>query len=110
MTENIFTKAESRYGKSVVFLVIVNSIFGFISSCIVVVLLLQANDAREEILNCTSADRVNSDCQQTQNARTGAAITDITRRGAAYVLCADRLNGDEVIKACVDRLLREESR
>lgn len=100
--------AHSTYLQRLYVLVVVMALFSVVGTAGVVTLLLQADKAREEILRCTSAKYANSQCQQTSNAKTGAAIQGITKTGAAYVLCADRLDGDEVIKACVKRLLMEE--
>lgn len=103
-------QAHSTYLHRLYTLVLAMAMFSVVGTVGVVTLLLEADGAREELLKCTAAKYKDSPCQKLAADKDVVSVSNITKAGAAYVLCADRLDGDEVIKACVERLLEEEAR
>ena len=72
-----------------------------------VIFYFKLNDNQEVLLDCTDRRRIHSPCQEYQNERTQSIVNGpFASVVDAYVLCADRLAGDEAIKNCVANKLK----
>jgi hypothetical protein len=104
------TDIQAKYQKylaSILALNIVVAMFILGSSALDVAAYTASQDSRNRIVDCVDPKKSDSACQ-TESARRQkeaiGALADITE---AYVLCADRLNGDLAIKKCVAERLSD---
>jgi flagellar basal body-associated protein FliL len=96
----------ANYFRSIVVLLLVMAIFFVISVFGIYALFLKQADSQKLLLDCTDRRRSHSPCQEYANERTGQVVSTFRDIVSAYVLCADKLNGDQKIKNCVSDKLK----
>lgn len=96
----------NRYLLSILALNIIVAMFILGASALNVATYYASADSRDRIRACVDPKLSDSQCQKETVKRTGSAISALADITEAYVLCADRLDGDTAIKKCVAERLR----
>ena len=100
-TERHLQMAADRYMRSIFALIVTMAIVMTAGMVGIYLMFIESNKNQEILIDCTDRRRSHSECQQYANERTKNAITAFSDIVEAYVICADRLDGDAAIKRCV---------
>lgn len=100
-SERHLQKAADHYMRSIFALIVTIAVVMTAGMIGIYLMFIDSNKNQEILIDCTDRRRAHSECQQYANERTKNAITAFSDIVEAYVICADRLDGDAAIKRCV---------
>lgn len=99
----------NKYLKQILALIIVTAAMVPVGLIGGIIFWFSLHSNQELIKDCVSRERVESECQEISRERAAALAETLSDITEAYILCADKYDGDATIKQCVADKLAAQS-